>query len=147
MEYIYSDDQKCLEHLEQVRWNGIVTSPFVPDSQVYICKNGRYKCRESGKYFTARTNTIFHSTRVSLSKWFYAIQILQDADQKITSVGLAKQLQTTQKTAWFILQKLRKAGVTDSGSKLPLLQPTSAQDQAQSTKKLTLTAWLNLYRQ
>jgi transposase-like protein len=105
----FDSEPKCTELLEKIRWNGIVTSPFSENSKVYYCQNGNYKCRDTGKYFNVKTNTIFHNSRVSLQKWFTAIWMLSVEKKEITSVDLAKTLGITQKTAWHMQQQIREA--------------------------------------
>jgi transposase-like protein len=102
----FPDEASCLQHLEQLRWNGIVVSPFSPNSKVYYCSDNKYKCRDTGKYFNAKTNTMFHNSRISLQKWFIAIWMIALEKHPVTSVGLAKELQITQKSAWFMIQRI-----------------------------------------
>ena len=44
----FPDEQSCINHLEEIRWEGNIVSPFVSDSKVYRCKNNKYRCKESG---------------------------------------------------------------------------------------------------
>ncbi|MCD6020012.1 MAG: Transposase family [Bacteroidetes bacterium] len=103
----FPDEQSCVEHLEKLRWNGRPRSPFDGTSVVYKCKNGRYRCKNTGKYFNVRTGTMFDNTKVSLQKWFLAIYMVTSHKKGISSMQLAKDLHVTQKTAWFILQRIR----------------------------------------
>ena len=110
----FPDEAACLAHLEQVRWNGVVVSPFFSESKVYQCasKEGapkRYKCKESGLYFNVKTGTIFEDTKIPLQKWFIAFYILSSHKKGISSHHLAKDIDVTQKTAWFVLHRLRYA--------------------------------------
>lgn len=66
------DEKSCIAYLEWVVWKGEVVSPFDPQSKVYKCKDGNYKCKNTGKYFNVRTNTMFYRSSVSLQKWFMA---------------------------------------------------------------------------
>lgn len=104
----FPDEQTCIEHLEKLRWNGIVTSPFSPNSKVYFCSGNKYKCRDTGKYFNAKTNTVFHNSRISLRKWYIAIWLIAMEKHKVSSVELAKQLGITQKSAWYMMQRIIK---------------------------------------
>lgn len=54
----FPDEDSCLDHLENIRWKDGITSPFDPESKVYKCKNHRYKCKNTGKYFNVKTNTV-----------------------------------------------------------------------------------------
>lgn len=103
---VFPNEQACIEHLEKLRWDKGIVSPFDPASIVYKCKNNRYRCKNTGKYFNVKTNTIFDGTKVELQKWFIAIWItLQKKD--ITSVQLGHDINVTQKTAWSMQQKIK----------------------------------------
>lgn len=110
----FKDEQSCINHLEQIRWSNGVISPFDTFSKVYKCANNRYKCKNTGKYFNVRTNTIFEGTKVSLQNWFIAIYLFTSHKRGISSYQLAKDLNVTQKTAWFILSRLRYSTVHNS---------------------------------
>ncbi|MBR9920610.1 MAG: IS1595 family transposase [Bacteroidetes bacterium] len=103
----FSDEQICIDHLEQLRWNGNVVSPFDSSSKVYNCKGNRYKCKNTGKYFNVKTGTMFDNTKVKLQKWFMAIWLVTSHKKGISSIQLGKDIKVTQKTAWFMLQRIR----------------------------------------
>lgn len=103
----FPDEQSCIDHLEQLRWNGNVVSPFDSTSKVYNCKGNRYKCKETGKYFNVKTNTIFDNTKMPLQKWFLAIWLVTSHKKGISSLQLGRDLDITQKSAWFMLQRIR----------------------------------------
>jgi predicted transcriptional regulator len=103
----FPDEQTCIDHLEKLRWDGFVTSPFDASSKVYKCKNNNYKCKNSGKYFNAKTETIFNNSKVDLQKWFLAIWMVTSKKTNITSVDLGKELNITQKTAWYMIQRIK----------------------------------------
>lgn len=110
----FPDEQTCIDHLEMLRWNGTVVSPFDPESKVYDCKGNRYKCKNTGKYFNAKTATLFDNTKIKLQKWFIAIYLITCHSKGISSVQLAKDLGVTQKTAWFMLHRIRNCfGISD----------------------------------
>ena len=105
----FPTEQHCIDHLELIRWNGNVTSPFAEGSKVYKCAGNKYKCKETGKYFNVRTATIFEDTKMPLQKWFMALYIFSSHKKGISSHQLAKDLDITQKSAWFVLHRLRYA--------------------------------------
>jgi len=104
----FPNEQICIEYLEKLRWNGNVISPFDPTSKVYSCKGNRFRCKNSGKYFNVKTNTIFDNTRLELQKWIIAIYIITFQKKEISSVQLSKDLGITQKSAWFMIQRIKK---------------------------------------
>ncbi|MBJ6366761.1 hypothetical protein JF259_01540 [Snuella sp. CAU 1569] len=111
----FPTEQDCIDHLEILRWNGNVISPFDSTSKVYKCKNNRYKCKNTGKYFNVKTNTIFDNTKMELQKWFLAIWIVTSHKKGISSLQLSRDLGITQKSAWFMLQRIRNCfGLDDN---------------------------------
>jgi len=115
----FSNEQICIEHLEAIRWkNSIIVSPFDTKSKVYKCKNNRYRCKNTGKYFNVKTNTLFDNTKISLQKWFVAIWLITSHKKGISSLQLAKDIKTTQKTAWFMLQRIRACFESTENSQL-----------------------------
>src|SRR5205085_8278913 len=105
----FPNEQACINHLEALRWNGNVVSPFDELSKVYKCPKNRYKCRESNKYFNVRTGTIFEDTKLPLQKWFMALYIFSSHKKGISSHQLAIDLAIIQKSARFVLHRLRYA--------------------------------------
>lgn len=103
----FSDEQVCIDHLTVLRWNGNIISPFDPTSKVYTCKGNKYKCKNTGKYFNVRTQTLFDNTKIKLQKWFLAIYLVTSHKKGISSIQLSKDIAVTQKTAWFMLQRIR----------------------------------------
>lgn len=106
---VFPDEQTCINHLERLRWNGVVISPFDETSKVYKCTGNKYKCRNTNKYFNVRTGTIFEDTKVPLQKWFMALYIFSSHKKGISSHQLSKDIGVTQKSAWFLLHRLRYA--------------------------------------
>lgn len=103
----FPNEKVCIEHLEELRWNGNVISPFDSSSKVYNCKGNKYKCKNTGKYFNVKTNTIFDNTKMPLQKWFLAIWLVTSHKKGISSLQLGRDLDITQKSAWFMLQRIR----------------------------------------
>ena len=104
----FPDEASCIEHLESLRWeDGNIVSPFDADSKVYICKGNRYRCKNTGKYFNVKSGTLFDNTKVKLQKWFLAIWLITSHKKGISSVQLSKDIGVTQKTAWFMLHRIR----------------------------------------
>ncbi len=114
----FPDQQSCIDHLEQLRWNGNVVSPFDAESKVYNCKGNKYKCKNTGKYFNVKTNTIFDNTKIDLQKWFLAIWLVTSHKKGISSLQLGRDLKITQKSAWFMLSRIRQCFGIDNDTKL-----------------------------
>ena len=103
----FPNEQTCIDHLETLRWNGNVISPFDASSKIYNCKGNKYKCKNTGKYFNVKTDTMFDNTKMELQKWFLAIWIVTSHKKGISSLQLGRDLNITQKSAWFMLQRIR----------------------------------------
>lgn len=103
----FPDEQACIEYLEEARWGNKVISPFDETSKVYECKNNRYKCKNTGKYFNCRTKTMFDNSKIELQKWFIAIWLCTSHKKGMSSLQLGRDLNITQKSAWFMLQRIR----------------------------------------
>jgi transposase-like protein len=146
----FPSEAECLQYLEKLRWNGIVTSPFKPNSKVYYCNGGKYKCRDTGKYFNAKTGTMFHHSRIGLQKWFMAIWLMAIEKNAITSVDMAKELGITQKSAWYMMQRIRE---NFNLKKIPISRKKSVTqhedpqiDAITDNDKLNLVDWLNMFK-
>ena len=105
----FPTEQHCIDYLEEKRWGGKVVSPFDPTSKVYKCKDNKYRCKNTGKYFNVKTKLIFHKTSLPLIYWFMAIWLVLSHKKGISSIQLSKDIGVTQKTAWFMLHRIRKA--------------------------------------
>jgi len=104
---IFSSEQDCIDYLETLRWSKVPVSPFDSTSKVYKCKNNQYRCKNTGKYFNVKTDTMFENSKISLRKWFLAIWLVTSHKKGISSIQLSKDIGVTQKTAWFMLQRIR----------------------------------------
>lgn len=114
----FPTQQDCIDHLELLRWNGNVVSPFDSSSKVYDCKGNKYKCKNTGKYFNVKTNTLFDNTKMDLQKWFLAIWLVTSHKKGISSLQLGRDLGITQKSAWFMLQRIRNCFGLDNTDQL-----------------------------
>jgi len=103
----FSSEQKCIDYLEKILWNNKPVSPFDPTSKVWKCSNNQYTCKNTGKRFNIKKGTIFENSKISLRNWFVSLFLLYSNKKGISSLQLPKYFKTTQKTAWFILHRLR----------------------------------------
>jgi len=144
----FPDEVSCLNHLEKLRWDGFVTSPFDPLSKVYACSGNKYRCRKSGKYFNAKTGTIFYNSKIPLQTWFLAIWIVTRREPKITSVALGKELNLTQKSAWYVMQRIRFLNAADAETfvKEPTAEEIAAIEVITDQDKLPMSQWLELLK-
>lgn len=108
LEY-FDTEEKCILFLQKQRWPNGAVSPYDATSKVYVCSEFRFKCKNTGLFFTVRTGTMFEHSKLPLRKWFVSIYLVLVGKKGISSVQLAKEISVTQKTAWFLLQRLRNA--------------------------------------
>ena len=105
----FPEEKSCIAHLEKVRWGGFPVSPYDPNSKVYKCRARKfgYLCKNTNKYFNVKTGTLFENTKLPLRLWFLAIYMVIGDKKGRSSHQLARDLNITQKTAWFLLQRIR----------------------------------------
>jgi transposase-like protein len=106
----FPDEETCRKFFEQIRFRNGEYCPHCGYTAIYHYKDGkRYRCKGCGQDFTIKTGTVFGESKISLQKWFIAIYLLTTCKKGISSVQLAKQVGVTQKTAWFMDHRIRKA--------------------------------------
>jgi len=107
---LFPDQETAREYLELRLWpNGVVCPVCKSGERITTRKGGYYRCNACSEDFTVRTGTIFERSHVPLHKWLYAMYLLVTARKGISSLQLAKQIGITQKSAWFVLHRLREA--------------------------------------
>ncbi len=111
----FPNEQACRDMFEKIRWNGKIICPHCKSDKTSKFKNGKlYWCKACSKQFTVRVKTIFEDSALPLRKWFYAIYLLTSRKKGLSSVQLGKDIGVTQKTAWFMLHRIRYAVRTRS---------------------------------
>ena len=116
---MFPDQKTARAYLETRLWpNGPRCPVCGLGERITARKEGFYRCNQCKEDFTVRTGTIFERSHVPLHKWIYAMYLLVTARKGISSMQLAKEIGITQKSAWFVLHRLREA----CGSKLEMLQ-------------------------
>jgi len=109
------DEQAAIEHFTSVRWAGGAYCPHCGATKVYHFSDGKtHKCGACRKRFSIRVGTIFEDSKIPLRAWMLAIWLITSHKKGIASTQLAKDLGVTQKTAWFMLHRLRYAAQTRS---------------------------------
>ena len=110
----FSTERKCKEVLQEQRWGNEVACPICGSMHIYKRKDGRFSCADCKHTFSAISGTIFENTKISLRKWFMAMYLISSHKKGISSVQLAQDIRVTQKTAWFMLHKLRHLYAQDN---------------------------------
>jgi transposase-like protein len=111
---LFPDQESARDYLEARLWPEGVKCPFCGSGEkVTARKDGYYRCNPCKQDFTVRTGTIFERSHVPLHKWIYAMYLLITSRKGISSMQLSKEIGITQKSAWFVLQRLREACGSD----------------------------------
>lgn len=107
---LFPDEESARKYLEGRLWpNGVTCPECGSGERITVRKDGYYRCNACKFDFTVRTGTIFERSHVPLHKWLYAMYLLVTARKGISSMQLAKEIGITQKSAWFVLHRLREA--------------------------------------
>ncbi len=105
----FREEETCIEYYENLRWNGNPVCPHCGSEKPYKTNRG-YKCSNSEchKKFTVKVGTIFENSKIKFRIWFAAIYLCTAHKKGVSSVQLAIDLGITQKTAWFVLHRIRE---------------------------------------
>jgi transposase-like protein len=118
----FADYENCRKAVEAIRWpDGIVRCPTCGSDRVtYLANVRRFKCYEKHPkaQFSLKVGTIFEDSAIGLEKWLPALWLLTNCKNGISSYELARALGVTQKTAWFMLSRLRLALQSEHGGKI-----------------------------
>lgn len=107
---MFPDQETARVYLESRLWPEGPKCPVCGlGERITARKGGFYRCNQCKEDFTVRTGTIFERSHIHLHKWIYAMYLLVTARKGISSMQLAKEIGITQKSAWFMLHRLREA--------------------------------------
>jgi transposase-like protein len=111
---MFPDAEVARLYLEDRLWpNGPICPECKSRARITVRKQGFYRCNACAFDFTIRTGTVFERSHIPLHKWVYAMYLLVTARKGISSMQLAKEIGVTQKSAWFMLHRLREACGSD----------------------------------
>ena len=115
----YADLDVCHAFMATIKWpDGAVKCPACESNNVgTIATRRMFKCRSCKKQFSVKVGTIFEDSPLGLDKWFVAVWSITNAKNGISSCELARALGITQKSAWFMLHRVRHAMHAGSFSK------------------------------
>jgi transposase-like protein len=116
----FSDNQVALDHFKAVRWRNGAFCPYCGHDKVYTLKANRYQCAQCRYTFSILVGTVFENTKLPLKVWFGAIWLITSHPKGIASTTLARDLGITQKSAWFVLHRLRHVARTQSFNTPPM---------------------------
>lgn len=109
------DEQTAIDHFRAIRWKNGAYCPHCGSTKVYHFSDKRtHKCGDCRQRFSIKVGTIFEDTKIPIRTWLMAIWLITSHKKGIASAQLARDIKVTQKTAWFMLHRLRHAARTNS---------------------------------
>jgi transposase-like protein len=114
----FSDPDRAFDYAVKLRWpDSKIICPRCSSEKYYPIKSGKRRlwlCRGCNRQFTLKVNTIFEDSPLGMDKWMAAFWMLVNCKNGISSMEIHRALGITQKSAWFMLQRLRMALRTGS---------------------------------
>ncbi len=117
----FNDADVCVDFVAAMRWPRGVTCPHCAFDRVSYLKTRRiWKCmnKDCHKQFSVKTGSVFEDSPIALREWLAAVWLVVNCKNGISSYEIARNLDVTQKTAWFMLHRIRRALKTKSWSKM-----------------------------
>lgn len=106
----FSDKETCTTFMAQLRWPDGVTCPLCESKQVsYLSTRFMWKCKACKKQFSVKVGTVMEDSPIGLDKWLSAMWLITNAKNGISSCEIHRALGITQKSAWFLLHRIRLA--------------------------------------
>jgi len=108
----FSDEDNCLEFMRLHRWPDVVTCPTCGRKDVsWLDKQKKWQCKSAHakRQFSAKVGTIFEDSPLGLDKWLPAVWLITNSKNGVSSCEISRSLGVTQKTAWFMLHRIRHA--------------------------------------
>jgi transposase-like protein len=116
----FSDEMTCITYFSAIRWtDGVVKCVWCGHDDCTLLSTRKiWKCKGCRKQFSIKVGTIFEDSPISLTKWFPCVWLIVSAKNGISSYEIHRALGVTQKTAWFMLHRVRLAMQQGSFMKL-----------------------------
>ncbi len=107
----FSTEATAVSYFEGLRWAEGRTCPYCTSKSTYSIpsRDFYYKCKDCRKQFSCKVNTVMQSSKLPVRTWLYAMYKVNVSRKGISSLQLAKEIGVTQKTAWFMLQRIKEA--------------------------------------
>ena len=132
----FLNEETARKFFENRRWPNGTSCPHCGRLSVSECKDHRpmaYRCRDCRQHFSVRTGSVLGESRLPLRKWLMAIYMMTTARKGIPSTQVARELGITQKSAWFLCQRIRETWLGMAGSNPGDAGPLSGEVEADET--------------
>ncbi len=116
----FSDPLTCVQFFETLRWDdGVAICPRCESKRTsFLSTRLMWKCLDCKKQFSIKVGTIFEDSPIGLDKWLCAMFLIANCKNGVSSYEIARDIHVTQKTAWFMLHRIRHAMHTGTFNKL-----------------------------
>jgi transposase-like protein len=107
----FSDEAICINFIASLRWvDGVAICPRCENTSTsFLSTRNVWKCKACKKQFSVKVGTIFEGSNISLDKWICGIWLITNAKNGISSYEIHRAIGITQKSAWFMLHRIRAA--------------------------------------
>ena len=104
----FNSEEKCKQAIIESRWtDGDVVCPYCGEHHCVKRTDSKFRCKACRKNFSCLVGTIFENTKLPLIKWFVAMYFISSNKKGVSSYQLSRDIDVTQSTAWYMLQKIR----------------------------------------
>ena len=111
----FAEPDVCLSFMVSLRWPNGVTCPSCGNTEnSFLSTRKLWKCKGCKKQFSVKVGTIFEDSPIGLDKWLPALWMVCNCKNGVSSYEVARALGVTQKTAWFMLHRIRLAMQTET---------------------------------
>ena len=105
---LFPDEASALIYVEKTLWGDLPICPRCKGTNTTKRPSRKgHSCKKCRKDFTIRIGTVFENSNIGLHKWLYAMYLFVTSRKGIPSLQLSKEIGSTQKSAWFLLQRIR----------------------------------------
>jgi hypothetical protein len=108
----FADADNCLSYMVKHRWpDGVVCPTFGRTDATFLKTQRKWQCKtvHAKRQFTAKVGTIFEDSPLGLEKWLPVVWMIANCKNGVSSYEIARAIGVTQKTAWFMLHRIRLA--------------------------------------